>query len=77
MLRWDRVVICAHGLTRQGWDFDVLARAMASDNQQMIEFDVAGRGRSGWLADKNAYNFDTYLLHAHGLMGYREIATID
>ncbi|MDA1308318.1 MAG: alpha/beta hydrolase [Proteobacteria bacterium] len=76
MPRRDRVVICAHGLTRQGRDFDVLARAMATDCQ-VIEIDVAGRGRSGWLADKTAYNFDTYLLHAHGLMDYRGIAAVD
>lgn len=71
-----RVVLCAHGLTRQGRDFDVLARAMAGDFQT-IQIDVAGRGRSGWLADKTAYTFDTYLRHVRALMDYRGIAALD
>src|SRR3546814_12258881 len=44
----DRVVVCVHGLTRNGRDFDRLAVAMAKDFRG-IEVDVAGRGRSGWL----------------------------
>ncbi|MDA9975578.1 alpha/beta hydrolase [Alphaproteobacteria bacterium] len=71
-----RVVMCAHGLTRQGRDFDTLARAIV-DDFQVIEMDVAGRGRSGWLADKTAYNFDTYLRHAKALMEYRGVAAAD
>jgi pimeloyl-ACP methyl ester carboxylesterase len=74
--RRGRVVICAHGVTRQGRDFDALARSMAGDFQ-VIEIDVAGRGRSGWLADKTAYTFETYLRHARALMDYRGIATLD
>jgi pimeloyl-ACP methyl ester carboxylesterase len=71
-----RVVMCAHGLTRQGRDFDILARAIG-DDFQVIEMDVAGRGRSGWLADKTAYNFDTYLRHARALMDYRGVVAAD
>ena len=71
-----RVVMCAHGLSRQGRDFDTLARAIV-DDFQVIEMDVAGRGRSGWLADKTAYNFDTYLRHAKALMEYRGVAAAD
>jgi pimeloyl-ACP methyl ester carboxylesterase len=74
--RRDRVVVCAHGLTRQGRDFDALARAIA-DDFQVIEIDVAGRGRSGWLADKTAYNFETYLRHARALMEYRGVTAMD
>ncbi|MDG2285138.1 MAG: alpha/beta fold hydrolase [Alphaproteobacteria bacterium] len=74
--RRGRVVICAHGVTRQGRDFDALARSMA-DDFQVIELDVAGRGRSGWLADKTAYTFEAYLRHARALMDYRGIATLD
>lgn len=74
--RRDGVVLCAHGITRQGRDFDALAREICGDFQ-VIEIDVAGRGRSGWLADKTAYNFDTYLRHVRALMDYRGIATMD
>jgi len=71
-----RVVVCAHGITRQGRDFDALARSLSADFQT-IQIDVAGRGRSGWLPDKTAYTFETYLRHVHGLMDYRGISAMD
>jgi len=72
----DRVVVCVHGLTRNGRDFDRLAAAMARDFR-VIEVDVAGRGRSGWLADKTAYNYGTYLKHAHAFLDYRGLEKVD
>lgn len=74
--RRGRVVVCAHGLTRQGRDFDALARALSTDFQA-IAIDVAGRGRSGWLADKAGYTFETYLRHVWGLMDYRALTAMD
>lgn len=72
----DRVVVCVHGLTRNGRDFDRLATAMAKDFR-VIEVDVAGRGRSGWLADKAAYGFPTYLKHMAALLDYRGLEHVD
>lgn len=72
----DRAVMCVHGLTRNGRDFDRLAIAMSKDFR-MIEVDVAGRGRSGWLADKDAYGYDTYLRHMDALLGYRGLEQTD
>lgn len=54
-----RVVVCVHGLTRQGRDFDTLAQALAPDCRVICP-DMAGRGRSGWLADAAAYALPTY-----------------
>lgn len=53
------VVLCVHGLTRQGRDFDTLARAL-SRHARVICPDVAGRGRSDWLADPQAYQVPYY-----------------
>jgi len=39
-----RIVICVHGLTRTGRDFDDLARALAPDFRVICP-DIAGRGR--------------------------------
>ena len=50
----DHVVVCVHGLTRQGRDFDVLARSLATDCT-VIAVDVAGRGRSDLLGDPSQY----------------------
>lgn len=55
-----RVLVCAHGLSRQGRDFDTLARALAP-HMRVVCPDVVGRGRSDWLADPLAYQFPTYV----------------
>jgi pimeloyl-ACP methyl ester carboxylesterase len=56
----DRVLVCAHGLSRQGRDFDVLARAL-SDEWRVVCPDVVGRGRSDWLADPMGYQVPAYV----------------
>ena len=53
------VVLCVHGLARQGRDFDVLARSLATQ-ARIICPDVAGRGQSDWLADPQGYQVPLY-----------------
>lgn len=53
------VVICAHGLSRQGLDFDTLAQTLRQ-RSRVIAVDVAGRGHSDWLADPMGYQIPTY-----------------
>ena len=53
------VVVCVHGLTRQGRDFDVLARVL-STQARVICPDVVGRGRSDWLAEPAHYGVPQY-----------------
>lgn len=52
-------IYCVHGLTRNGRDFDYLARALAEE-YCVICPDLPGRGKSDWLADTEKYNYDTY-----------------
>jgi len=52
-------VVCVHGLTRNSRDFDYLATALEQDRRVVCP-DIAGRGRSDWLADKQQYTFATY-----------------
>ena len=73
------LVLCVHGLTRQGRDFDVLARALCAQASQtnsssirVICVDVAGRGESDWLKDRALYQVPAYaadmlalLVHLH------------
>ena len=57
------VVLCVHGLSRQGRDFDVLAQALCARSPHPLRVvcpDVAGRGRSDGLADPMAYQLPTY-----------------
>jgi len=56
----DRVVVCVHGLSRNGRDFDVLGEALAGTHR-VIAVDMPGRGASQWLPDANDYVFPTYL----------------
>src|SRR5574343_1285754 len=55
-----RVLVCVHGLTRQGRDFDTLAAAMAGEYRVVCP-DVVGRGRSDWLADPMGYAIPSYV----------------
>ena len=54
-----RVLVCVHGLTRCGRDFDDLARAMC-DEYRVVCPDVVGRGQSDWLDDKSLYVIPQY-----------------
>jgi pimeloyl-ACP methyl ester carboxylesterase len=56
----DRVLVCVHGLTRTGRDFDPLAQALAADYRVVCP-DVVGRGRSDWLIDPNGYVIPQYV----------------
>jgi pimeloyl-ACP methyl ester carboxylesterase len=54
------VVVCVHGLSRQGRDFDTLARALC-DRYHVVCPDLPGRGRSGWLPDPSLYAPPSYV----------------
>lgn len=55
-----KVLVCVHGLTRSGRDFDFLAREL-SDEYRVVCPDVVGRGRSDWLGVKSDYDFPLYV----------------
>jgi pimeloyl-ACP methyl ester carboxylesterase len=55
-----RVLVCVHGVTRVGGDFDALAAAM-SERYRVVCPDVVGRGRSSRLRDPNLYIVPQYV----------------
>ena len=55
-----RVLVCVHGLSRQGRDFDTLAQALCR-HYRVVCPDVVGRGRSDWLADPGGYQIPAYV----------------
>ena len=68
-----RVVVCVHGLSRQGRDFDVLAGALAQGADgvaRVVSVDVAGRGHSDWLDDPMAYQVPTYVADLLALLAH-------
>jgi pimeloyl-ACP methyl ester carboxylesterase len=56
----QNVLVCVHGVTRVGDDFDSLARAL-SDHYRVVCPDVVGRGRSGRLRNPQLYQIPQYV----------------
>ncbi len=76
----SHVVLCVHGLTRQGRDFDTLAQALcdkAGDALQVICPDVAGRGQSEWLKDPQGYQIPFYAADMLALLAQLQPGTLD
>ena len=55
-----RVLVCVHGLARNGREFDMRAQALAADFRVVCP-DVVGRGRSSRLRDPNGYGIPQYV----------------
>jgi pimeloyl-ACP methyl ester carboxylesterase len=71
-----RVLVCAHGLTRCGRDFDFLAGRL-SDAYRVILPDIAGRGRSDWLAHKEDYGYPAYCADAAAMLAAIGAESVD
>ncbi len=71
-----RVLLCVHGLTRCGRDFDFLAQAMEGD-YRIVCPDVVGRGRSDWLKDKSLYAFPQYAADMATLIARLDVESVD
>ena len=76
----DHVIICAHGLSRQGRDFDVLAQALcdaAPGKLRVVCPDVVGRGKSDWLKDPMGYQIPQYAADMLALISQLQPKTLD
>lgn len=71
-----RVALCVHGLTRNGRDFDELARALLPTHRT-IAVDMPGRGHSDWLRDPMDYAFATYLTTLTALIARVDADQVD
>jgi pimeloyl-ACP methyl ester carboxylesterase len=61
------IVMCVHGLSRTGRDFDFLAQALQSDFRVVCP-DIVGRGKSDWLQAKEDYGYPQYLADMNALI---------
>ncbi|HYC36561.1 MAG TPA: alpha/beta hydrolase [Usitatibacter sp.] len=71
-----RVLVCVHGLTRNGRDFDYFASRMA-DAYRVVCPDVVGRGRSDWLRDPSDYSYPVYCADMATLIASLHAETVD
>ena len=70
-----KVLVCVHGLTRQGRDFDTFARALC-DEYRVVCPDVAGRGQSDWLKSAASYAVPTYVADMVTLLARLDAETV-
>ena len=70
------VVVCVHGLSRQGRDFDTLAQDLARDHRVICP-DVVGRGQSDRLADPMGYGVPAYVADMVNLVARLDVAQVD
>lgn len=76
----SHTVLCVHGLSRQGRDFDVLAQALVARSKTPLRVvcpDVVGRGKSDFLADPQGYQMPTYVADMLQLLAQLKPATLD
>lgn len=74
------VVVCAHGLSRQGRDFDVLAASLCARSATPIRVvcpDVVGRGRSDWLKEPMGYQIPVYAADMLALLAHLKPHQLD
>jgi len=70
------VLVCVHGLTRSGRDFDELARALCAQFRVVCP-DVAGRGDSDRLADPKLYTWTQYVADMVTLIARLDVETVN
>lgn len=83
--QWDpadgaptRAVICVHGLTRNGRDFDTLAAALADRlKARVVCPSVVGRGKSDWLPNPDLYGYPQYLADMTALIARLDVEQVD
>lgn len=71
-----RVLICVHGLARNGRDFNELAGALAADYRVVCP-DLVGRGRSDWLRDPADYSIAQYVADMTVLIARLDVERVD
>jgi pimeloyl-ACP methyl ester carboxylesterase len=71
----DKVLICVHGLTRSGRDFDRLARKLSTEYRVVCP-DIVGRGQSSWLVNPAFYVIPQYVADMMPLIARLKPATL-
>jgi pimeloyl-ACP methyl ester carboxylesterase len=71
------VVVCVHGLTRNGRDFDALAAGLGGSYRAICP-DLPGRGLSDWLDDPMLYQAQHYVTALGHLLAWigRDVAWV-
>lgn len=68
-------LICAHGLTRNAFDFMKVGAAL-SQTRDVIALDMAGRGFSDWT-ETPLYNYATYVADCQAVLAHLKLKQVD
>lgn len=69
------VVLCVHGLTRSGRDFDPLARRLSA-RRRVVCPDMIGRGRSDWVSNPMLYQPAQYVADCVTLIARLDVPAV-
>ena len=69
-------LLCVHGLTRNGRDFDTVAEALSA-HYRVVCPDMPGRGRSDYLAVPADYDARVYLADLAALIARLDVEALD
>ena len=72
-----RTVVCVHGVSRTGRDFDMLAAALAEQDARVVAPDLPGRGSSEWLASASHYTDRAYTAAMAALIARLDVEQVD
>lgn len=72
----ERTLICLHGLTRNGRDFDFLAGQLSA-SYQVICPDMPGRGASESFTHAEDYQYPVYLQIVESLLAHLNLSKVD
>lgn len=70
-------VICVHGYTRNGRDFDQLASHLSYNGRHVVCPDIVGRGDSAWFHLRSHYNFSQYVQDMTAMIARTQSHQID
>jgi pimeloyl-ACP methyl ester carboxylesterase len=72
-----QTIVCVHGVSRSGRDFDVLAADLAERGARVVCPDLPGRGRSDWLSSSAHYTDRAYLRAMATLVARLDVDEVD
>lgn len=70
-------IICVHGLTRNGRDFDSLANYLSYLGAHVFCPDIVGRGESDWLKNPLHYTYEQYIADMNALIARTHATQVD
>lgn len=73
----EKTVVCVHGLSRNGRDFDWLAESLAAQDYRVICPDMPGRGRSPDFSNPAWYNYPQYVADMVTLLAQLNVESVD